>query len=145
MEENVVIKAIKGLALGVCGGIVLSVIVYIVCFILELGNCACNILSCNWQGSKMMPGMWNWQTFWTVFIIVTVCCTVIGTVGGVFIGLQDMKDEEERRRKQAAAEEERRRKQNAADIQMAVIQQQGSIQTMKKDVYSYRQTKKNVV
>lgn len=82
---------------GAAAGAGVALILYALGFVVEILNCACNIISCNCDGGDAIPGMWNGDAFLHVLIF----CTIGGAIIGLVYGLYKMK---------AAADEETARK-----------------------------------
>lgn len=96
-------KAILTTLAGAFIGAVAVIVLYILGLGVELINCACQIITCDWNGGDAIPIMWEGGTFYAVLLF----CTIAGAVIGLIYGICKMKaesDEEARRR--AAADSE---------------------------------------
>ena len=83
---------------GAAAGAGVAVVLYLLGFGVELVNCACNILACNFNPDDAIPGMWSGEAFGRVLFF----CAIGGAVIGMIYGLFKMKSEAD-----ALAEEQR--------------------------------------
>jgi len=82
---------------GAAAGALLSLVLYVLGFGIELINCACQIITCNCDGGDAIPGMWESGSFFNVLIF----CAIGGAIIGLIYGIYKMKaaaDEEAARR-----------------------------------------------
>lgn len=84
---------------GALIGAVVSLILYVLGFGIEILNCACQIITCNCSGDDAIPGMWEDGAFFNVLIF----CAIAGAIIGLIYGLYKMKiaSDEEAARKSA--------------------------------------------
>ncbi len=101
-------KAILTTLAGACLGAVSSIAVYILGFCFELLNCACQIISCNFDGGSLFPAMWDEGGFWSVFLFCTIAGAVIGLIYGICMMILERNEEA---RCRAAADAEAAKKQ----------------------------------
>ncbi|MGN0150368.1 MAG: hypothetical protein ACI4C7_09000 [Clostridia bacterium] len=107
MTAILCVLAGAGIGLGV------SIVLYILGFVVEILNCACQIISCKCDGSDALPFMWNGDTFFHVLLF----CTIGGAVIGLIVGICKMKiaaDEKTAKRNAANSEEARRQRERWA-------------------------------
>jgi len=99
---------------GAAAGAGVALILYALGFVVEILNCACNIISCNCDGGDAIPGMWNGDAFLHVLIF----CTIGGAIIGLVYGLYKMKaaaDEETARKNAEYSEKARKQRVKWAD------------------------------
>lgn len=83
---------------GAVIGAVVSLLLYVLGFGIEILNCACQIITCNCNfDDDAIPGMWEDGAFFNVLIF----CAIAGAIIGLIYGLYKMK---------VAADEEAARK-----------------------------------
>lgn len=77
---TVIISTLIGAGIGA----LISVLLYVLGFCTELVNCACQIISCDWNGGDLIPAMWQGGTFFNVLIFCSICGAIIGFIFGIF-------------------------------------------------------------
>lgn len=96
--------AILAMLAGAAIGAGVAVALYVLGFGAELINCACQIVTCDFDGGDAIPSMWEDGSFVSVLLF----CTIAGAVIGLIYGIYKMKvasDEAARRRDAANSEE----------------------------------------
>lgn len=100
--------AILAMLSGAGIGAVVALFIYLLGFVVELFNCACQIITCNCDGGDAIPIMWNVSAFLEVLLL----CTIAGAVIGLIYGIYKMKlANDEEAAKKAAADLEKAKKQ----------------------------------
>ena len=90
------------LMLGAGIGVGVSLLVYVLGFVVEMFNCACNCFSCNSEYADVLPFLWEEGRFISIFIF----CVIAGAIIGLIVGLFKYKiDYDEKAKKQREAEE----------------------------------------
>lgn len=94
---------------GAVIGALVAVLLYILGFGVELLNCTCQIISCNFNGGDAIPGMWHSDTFLHVLIFCSVAGGIIGLVYGIVITKAEI-DEEITYKNEANSEKEKQQR-----------------------------------
>lgn len=82
-------KFFKGLFTGLGIGIAVALGLYALGFVVELLNCACGILACDFDKDDLLPFMWRGDTFFTLLVICAAGGTLIGAIVGAIKGAQE--------------------------------------------------------
>ena len=131
-------KVIKCFLLGLLVGIVLPILLYALFFILELGNCFYQMVTCKCDGSgDMMPGIWKWSTFFNIGILCVVGCSAIGMICGIIQVLNSKREEAAERRRREEMNAKAYREANAKNMESKIGVCCNNIYNEKKYVYSY--------
>lgn len=85
-------KFFKYLFYGLFIGMIVAVALYALGFVVELGNIACAILTCDCDRGDALPFMWSWDSFKTCFLWTTIGGTIIGGIYGATVGIQERND-----------------------------------------------------
>ena len=108
---------------GAVIGAGVALILYALGFIIELVNCACQIVTFNCDGGDAIPGMWSGSSFLHVLLFCAICGAIIGLIYGIY-KMKVAADEEAAKKNAENAEADRKQriiwavevKQKAADI-----------------------------
>lgn len=76
--------AILAMLAGAGIGAGVAIALYVLGFGIELINCACQIITCDCDGSDAIPGMWNVGSFVSVLLFCTIAGAVIGLIYGIY-------------------------------------------------------------
>ena len=77
---TVIICTLAGAGIAAVGAVAL----YILGFGVELLNCACQIITCNFNGGDAIHGMWKDGSFMSVFLFCIIGGAIIGFIYGLF-------------------------------------------------------------
>lgn len=94
---TVILSMLVGAGIGAC----VAVALYLLGICVELINCACQIISCNFDSDGAIPAMWEGETFLRVALFCAIAGAVIGLIYGIYKMKMDFDQEVSRR----AAEE----------------------------------------
>lgn len=82
-------KFFKWLFLGTIIGASAGLLLYALGFVVELCNCACQIITCDCSGKDAIPAMWSSGAFGSVMLFCTIGGCVIGAIYGAALGIQE--------------------------------------------------------
>lgn len=68
-------------------GVGITMALYALGFVIELGNCACGIFTCDCDRGDALPFMWYGSSFFTCLAWTTIGSTVIG---GIYPGFSEL-------------------------------------------------------
>ena len=115
-------NVIKNGFFGALIGVAVSVVIYVVGFAIEILNCSVQIIRCNCNSTDVFPFMWNWSSFKTFLIFITIGCAIIGGIYGFCIELQERKEEEQRKMRLKTDKMLQERKKNKNDLQADIYE-----------------------
>lgn len=85
---------------GAIYGAIASIALYVFGFGVELLNCACAIVSCNFDSKDAIPGLWSSGSFTHILIF----CTAAGAIIGFIYGIMKTKSEKDAEKAKRDAE-----------------------------------------
>lgn len=130
-------KFFKYLFCGLFIGAIIAVALYVLGFVIELGNCACRILTCDCDRGDALPFMWSWNSFLTCCAWTTIGSAVIGGIYGASVGLQEKRARDAALSAEALEKAKKQREHNAATLKNEVNGKHTTIHSYQKEAYSY--------
>ena len=130
-------KFFKYLFCGLFIGAIIAVALYVLGFVIELGNCACGILTCDCDRGDALPFMWSWNSFWTCLAWTTIGGTVIGGIYGASVGIQEKNVRDAAMNAEALEKAKKQREHNAATLKNEVNAKHTTIHSYQKEAYGY--------
>ena len=114
---TIIINTLGGAVIGAIGAVVL----YLLGFCVELLNCACNIISCNFRGGDAIPGFWTGKSFIAVLMFCVVGGAVIGLVYGIYNAKTESNAKAAKRNEENSERARRQRIQWASEIKQKAL------------------------
>lgn len=130
-------KFFKYLFYGLFIGAIIAVALYALGFVVELGNCACGILTCDCDRGDALPFMWSWDSFMTCVAWTTIGGTVIGGIYGASLGIQEKNARNAAMNAEALEKAKKQREHNAATLKTEVNAKHTTIHSYQKEAYAY--------
>lgn len=127
---TIIICTLVGAGIGAAG----AVLLYMLGFGIELLNCACQIITCNCNGSDAIPGMWKGGSFMSVFLFCLIAGAVIGFIYGI-CKVKAASDAEAARREAENSEAARKqRSQWASEVKQKALNVSNTCESNNKNV-----------
>ena len=130
-------KFFKYLFYGLFIGMIVAAGLYVLGFIVELGNIACAILTCDCDRGDALPFMWSWDSFKVCFLWTTIGGTVIGGIYGAAVGIQERNDRLAKWRRDNDERALAERQGNATNIKKMLNERLSAARNTKKIVDEY--------
>lgn len=130
-------KFFKYLFYGLFIGAIIAVALYALGFVIELGNCACGILTCDCDRGDALPFMWSWDSFMTCIAWTTIGGAVIGGIYGAGVGIQEKNARDAAMNAEALEKAKKQREHNATTLKTEVNAKHTTIHSYQKEAYSY--------
>lgn len=130
-------KFFKYLFYGLFIGVAIAIVLYVLGFVIELGNVACAILTCDCNRGDALPFMWSWDSFWTCLAWTTIGSTVIGGIYGASVGIQEKQARDAALSAEALEKAKKQRERNAATLKSEVNEKHTTIHSYQKEAYEY--------
>lgn len=130
-------KIFKYLFYGLFIGAIIAVALYALGVVIELGNCACGILTCDCDRGDALPFMWSWNSFWTCMAWTTIGSAVIGGIYGASLGIQEKRERDAALSAEALEKAKKQREHNAATLKSEVNAKHTTIHSYQKEAYGY--------
>lgn len=130
-------KFFKYLFYGLFIGAGIALALYALGFVIELGNCACGILTCDCDRGDALPFMWTDNSFKTCIMWTTVGGAVIGGIYGMCVGIQEKHARDMENNTEILNRERNQREHNAAMLKTEVNKKYDLIRSYQDRAYGY--------
>lgn len=131
-------KIIKDFLLGLLCGIFLTILLYVLFFIIELGNFFWTLFTCDSTSGDLMPIVWSWAAFFNIAFLSIAGCSTIGIICGTVVVLEEKREEADERKRKEELTAKKHREKNAEELKIEVGKYFDNINTIKKEIYSYK-------
>lgn len=130
-------KFFKYLFYGLCIGVIIAAALYVLGFVIELGNCAYSILTCDCNRGDALPFMWSGNSFLICMAWTTIGSAVIGGIYGAGLGIQEKGERAAALSAEALEKAKKQREHNAATLKSEVNAKHTAIHSYQKEAYGY--------
>lgn len=130
-------KFFKYLFYGLFIGAIIAVSLYALGVVIELGNCACGILTFDCDRGDALPFMWSLNSFMMCIIWTTIGGAVIGGIYGASVGIQEKNARDAAKNAEILEKAKRQREFNADTLKTVVNEKHTIIHSYKEEAYGY--------